>query len=247
MKTKSARHRAIRLVSQIFFFFHVDDLEYQFFLFAMHDLRLALFYSYIAYSISLPAIFCFLLFIYQSFSHFLAPLVIVDAVLIVALLIILRWFRAGEARPWLYLLLIIVTTFVTVRHMFVFISILYRTFNDFERRRAIFSDAVDRRVRLMLNDSDLISLASLLIRLIFCNNQNIQCGLWYSRSNAVVSVQDRCSFNRMNIDGLRRHHLRTFALDLKWTMLPWSISRRHFRWNMHLGVHVYRYSTVNWG
>lgn len=160
------------------FFFYVDDLENRFcFLFSMHDLRLALFYSYIAYSISLPGIFCFLLFIYRSFSHFLVPLVIVDTVLTVGLLIILRWFRAGEARPWLYLLLITVTTFITVRHMFVFISVLYRTFNDFERRRAIFLDAVDRRVRPMLNDKDRISLSSLLIRLICCNNQNIQCGL----------------------------------------------------------------------
>jgi hypothetical protein len=113
----------------------------------MYDFRLCLFYSYIAYTFYLPSVFIFLLFILKIFSNFLLPVIIIDTILFLILLATLHWFRAEKQRLWLYIILFVVTILITIRNLYLFISIIYRTVTDFEKKRAIFSDAVNRQVR----------------------------------------------------------------------------------------------------
>jgi hypothetical protein len=112
----------------------------------MYDLRRCLFYSYIAYAFFLPSVFIFLLFIYKNLSSFLISLIIFDTILILPLLATLYWLRAEKQRLWLYIILIIITVLITVRNIYLFISIIYRTLIEFEKKKDIFFDAIDRQV-----------------------------------------------------------------------------------------------------
>ena len=141
----------------------------------MYDLRLCLFYSYIAYGFFLPGVFIFLLFIYKNLSSFLLPLISFDTILILTLLPILYCLRAEKQRIWLYIIFIIITALITVRNLYLFISIIYRTSTEFKKTKAIFIDAIDRQVGFFCPiKCDYI--LSILIRLIFFMNHDIQYG-----------------------------------------------------------------------
>jgi hypothetical protein len=167
--------RHLTVQNSTFFFFLIDEHEYLS-LFPMYDLRLCLFYSYIAYGFFLPSVFIFLLFIHKTFSHFLIPIIIIDTILFLTLLGALFWFRAEKQQFWFYTILIIVIVLITVRNLYLFISIIYRTVTEFGKKRAILFDAIDRQVRSLLIKEKQYSVWSLLIRLIFFKNQSIQYG-----------------------------------------------------------------------
>ncbi len=113
----------------------------------MYNIRLCLFYSYIAYGFFLPSVFVFLFFIYKNFDKFLIPIIIIDTILFLILLVILYWLHNREKRFWLYIILIVITILITVRNLYLFISIIYRTMTEFEKKKTIFFDAIDRQVQ----------------------------------------------------------------------------------------------------
>jgi len=114
----------------------------------MYDLRLWLFYSHIAYSFFLPSIFLVLLFIYKTFSHFIFILLIIDTILFLILIVILYYLERKKSKLWLYIIFIVVTIIISIRNAYVFISIIYRTTTEFAKKKAIFTDAIHRQVRL---------------------------------------------------------------------------------------------------
>lgn len=142
----------------------------------MYNLRLCLFYSYVVYAFFLPCILIFLFLIYKHFNSFLIPIIIIDTILILSLLIILYLFpnKQENQRLLLYIILIIITIFITLRNLYVFISIIYRTMTEFEKIKAIFLDAIDRQVRSLFFFSQHIIF--IIFRLILFKNQKIQYG-----------------------------------------------------------------------
>jgi len=147
--TKNNFKRHLTVQNSTFFFFLIDEHGYLS-LFPMYDLRLCLFYSYIAYGFFLPTVFIFLLFIHKIFSHFLIPIIIIDTILFLTLLGALFWLRTEKQQFWFYTILIIVIVLITVRNLYLFISIIYRTVTEFGKKRAILFDAIDRQVRSLL-------------------------------------------------------------------------------------------------
>ncbi len=67
--------------------------------------------------------------------------------LYLTLLATLFQLRNKEKRFWLYIILIVTIVFITIRNLYVFIAIIYRTMTEFEKKKEIFSDAINRQVR----------------------------------------------------------------------------------------------------
>src|SRR5689334_4251825 len=112
----------------------------------MYDFRRILFNSYLAYIFFLPIVFIILLFNYKTFSNFLVSVIIIDTILFVTVLISLYALHAKQKRLWVYIIFFIVMILISIRNLYLFISIIYRTANDFEKQEAIFSDATSRQV-----------------------------------------------------------------------------------------------------
>ena len=112
----------------------------------MYDLRRLLFYSYMVYLLFLPGIFLVLLLVHNVLGTHLIPVMIFDTILFIALIVNLYCVRNGRRRGWFYVWLSASTTFLTLRNACVMLYIIRRTLTDFKMQRAIFSDAIDRRV-----------------------------------------------------------------------------------------------------
>lgn len=131
----------------------------------MSDLRLCLFYCYIVYSFFLPSIFIFLVLMYKNMSRFMIPIIIVDSILFVTLVLILYGFRAKKRRLWLYFIFVINITLITMRNLYLFISIIYRTVIEFDKKQMFFTDAIHRQVRSsFLIEHKCYSVSSMIIR-----------------------------------------------------------------------------------
>ena len=116
--------------------------------FVMYDLQICLFYSYIIYGFFLPMIFVFLMVVYKNLSSFLIPIIIIDTILYLILLATLFQLRNNrEKRFSWYIILIVTNVFISIRNLYLFIAIIYRTMTEFEMKKAIFSDAIHRQVR----------------------------------------------------------------------------------------------------
>jgi hypothetical protein len=143
--------------------------------FVMYDLRICLFYSYIIYGCFLPIVFVFLIFVYKNLSSFLIPIIIIDTILYLILLATLFWLRNKEKRFWLYIILIATIILISIRNLYLFIAIIYRTMTEFDKKKEIFSDAIHRQVRDFQRNRN-CHYCIIIIRLILLKNHNIQYG-----------------------------------------------------------------------
>ncbi|CAF0992900.1 unnamed protein product [Rotaria sp. Silwood1] len=82
-------------------------------------------------------------------SHYLISVIIIDTILFLNLLAILFAFRTKKQRLWLYIMLIFVTILITIRNLHLFVSIIYRTVTEFEKKRTFFSDAINRQINFL--------------------------------------------------------------------------------------------------